>query len=187
MSELIFITLQNPRSDVLESKTPLSYPTNCWTCRFIGPYPKSNQSNPQPNNLLLQIHCNIILFFKPRLLKSFIHFKTNDILSTDTAYLPLFLHAHNHFIPLYFIILIIFSFVKTQCLSVQSHKLSRSRGRKQRERRRFAVYSMYAWGLPSAITTITADMDVLHLSPAVLKPDMGVYCCWFSSNTAWLC
>jgi hypothetical protein len=57
-----------------------------------------------------------------------------------------------------------------------------SGSRKQREKRRFIVYSIYAWGLPSVLTAITAVVDVLDLSPAALKPDMGVYYCWFSSK-----
>jgi hypothetical protein len=73
------------------------------------------------------------------------------------------------------------------CLSSVIRSVGQGAGsRKQRERRRFAVYSIYAWGLPSALTTITAAMDVSHLSPAALKPDMGVYSCWFSSNTDYL-
>jgi len=56
--------------------------------------------------------------------------------------------------------------------------------RKQRERRRFAAYSIYSWGLPSALTAITATVDILRLSPATLRPDMGVQSCWFSSNVA---
>ncbi|XP_069688377.1 G-protein coupled receptor Mth2-like isoform X2 [Periplaneta americana] len=55
--------------------------------------------------------------------------------------------------------------------------------RKQRECRRFAVYSLYAWGLPSVLTALTAAMDVLDLSPPTLKPDMGVHYCWFSKMT----
>lgn len=54
--------------------------------------------------------------------------------------------------------------------------------RKQREKRRFIAYSIYAWGLPSLLTAITAVVDVLDLSPATLKPDMGVHYCWFSST-----
>jgi hypothetical protein len=54
--------------------------------------------------------------------------------------------------------------------------------RKRRERRRFVAYSMYAWGLPSLLTAITATVDVLDLSPATLKPNMGVHYCWFSSE-----
>jgi hypothetical protein len=54
--------------------------------------------------------------------------------------------------------------------------------RKQREKRRFIVYSIYAWGLPSVLTAVTAVVDVLDLSPATLKPNMGVHYCWFSSK-----
>jgi hypothetical protein len=57
-----------------------------------------------------------------------------------------------------------------------------SGSRKQREKRRFIVYSMYAWGLPSLLTALTAAVDVLDLSPPTLKPDMGVHYCWFSSK-----
>ncbi|KDR13486.1 G-protein coupled receptor Mth2, partial [Zootermopsis nevadensis] len=88
-----------------------------------------------------------------------------------------------------FTFLAAFSWLNIMCFDIWwTFGVIRSMGqgagtRKQRERRRFIVYSIYAWGVPSALTAITAAVDVWDLSPAVLKPDMGVYYCWFSKMT----
>ncbi|PSN54243.1 hypothetical protein C0J52_09245 [Blattella germanica] len=56
--------------------------------------------------------------------------------------------------------------------------------RKQREKRRFLMYSVYAWGVPSALTILTVLIDIIDdLAPVEIKPDMGSDHCWFSSET----
>ncbi|KAJ9592790.1 hypothetical protein L9F63_015568 [Diploptera punctata] len=73
-----------------------------------------------------------------------------------------------------------FSWLNVMCFDIwwtfgAVRSLRQSSGsRKQRERRRFLFYSMYAWGVPSALTAISIVMDVLDdVSPPDLKPAMG--------------
>nr|CAD7578121.1 unnamed protein product [Timema californicum] len=67
-------------------------------------------------------------------------------------------------------------------LQVLESMKSVNRGtRKQREKRRFLFYLLYAWGLPLVVTGFTALMDMVDglVSPK-FKPNMGKFGCWFS-------
>lgn len=54
---------------------------------------------------------------------------------------------------------------------------------KQRERKKFLIYSIYAWGCAAILTGICAIMDFLPKIPNYLiKPDFGKMNCWFTSK-----
>lgn len=51
--------------------------------------------------------------------------------------------------------------------------------RRTKEMRRFLLYSLYAWGMPSVLTTATICVDYFHLLPEDWSPQM------IHSNTCW--
>lgn len=56
---------------------------------------------------------------------------------------------------------------------------------KQRERKKFLIYSIYAWGCAAILTGICAIMDFLPKIPNYLiKPDFGKMNCWFTRDEA---
>ncbi|XP_033311815.1 G-protein coupled receptor Mth2-like isoform X2 [Bombus bifarius] len=56
---------------------------------------------------------------------------------------------------------------------------------KQRERKKFLIYSVYAWGCASLLTGICAIMDFLPDIPEhFIKPQFGKHNCWFTTNKA---
>ncbi|XP_060803122.1 G-protein coupled receptor Mth2 [Amyelois transitella] len=52
---------------------------------------------------------------------------------------------------------------------------------KKREMRRFAVYGVYAWGMPALLTACTLSMQYAKLPYWVIKPGFGDRKCWFSN------
>lgn len=51
------------------------------------------------------------------------------------------------------------------------------------ERRRFVLYSMYAWSLPCILLGVTLVMDLTPtIPPSYVKPRLGVDFCWFQST-----
>lgn len=50
---------------------------------------------------------------------------------------------------------------------------------KRRERRRFLLYGLYAWGVPLILTGITAGMQFGDLPAHIIKPGFGTKRCWF--------
>jgi hypothetical protein len=54
---------------------------------------------------------------------------------------------------------------------------------KERERNKFLMYSMYAWGAPLVLLVVSLLMD-LHpdITIAHIKPEFGVKACWFKSK-----
>ena len=56
-----------------------------------------------------------------------------------------------------------------------------SRGmEKSKETRRFLMYSLYAWGVPSISATLTVLVDHFQLVPEIWSPQMGIKnVCWF--------
>ncbi|XP_071869038.1 G-protein coupled receptor Mth2 isoform X1 [Bombus fervidus] len=56
---------------------------------------------------------------------------------------------------------------------------------KQRERKKFLIYSVYAWGCASLLTGVCAIMDFLPDIPEhFIKPQLGRFNCWFTTNKA---
>lgn len=56
---------------------------------------------------------------------------------------------------------------------------------KQRDRKKFIMYSMYAWGSASILTIICAIMDFVPSVPReFIRPEFGVQKCWFNTETA---
>ncbi|XP_031779177.1 G-protein coupled receptor Mth2 isoform X1 [Nasonia vitripennis] len=56
---------------------------------------------------------------------------------------------------------------------------------KQRERKKFIMYSIYAWGCASTLTTVCMIMDLVPGIPAhIIRPEFGRGSCWFNSNKA---
>ncbi|OAD59565.1 G-protein coupled receptor Mth2 [Eufriesea mexicana] len=56
---------------------------------------------------------------------------------------------------------------------------------KQRERKKFVIYSIYAWGCASILTGICIIMDFLSDIPEYfIKPEFGKQNCWFATNKA---
>lgn len=54
---------------------------------------------------------------------------------------------------------------------------------RQRERKKFIMYSIYAWGSASVLTIICAIMDFVPTVPKeLIRPEFGVDRCWFSSE-----
>ncbi|KAJ1531659.1 hypothetical protein ONE63_000330 [Megalurothrips usitatus] len=53
------------------------------------------------------------------------------------------------------------------------------------ERRRFVLYSMYAWSLPCVLLGVTLVMDLTPTIPSsYVKPHFGVDFCWFQTDRA---
>nr|XP_021185461.1 G-protein coupled receptor Mth2 isoform X2 [Helicoverpa armigera] len=50
---------------------------------------------------------------------------------------------------------------------------------KRRERRRFLLYGLYAWGVPLVLTGLTAAMQFSDLPNHIIKPGFGTKRCWF--------
>ncbi|XP_014210183.1 uncharacterized protein LOC106640606 [Copidosoma floridanum] len=56
---------------------------------------------------------------------------------------------------------------------------------KQREHKKFIMYSIYAWGCASMLTGICMIMDLVPGIPEdIIRPEFGVASCWFNTNIA---
>ncbi|XP_011636120.1 G-protein coupled receptor Mth2-like isoform X1 [Pogonomyrmex barbatus] len=56
---------------------------------------------------------------------------------------------------------------------------------KQREKRKFVMYSIYAWGTASVFTIICAIMDFVPSVPKeLIRPQFGELGCWFTTDEA---
>ncbi|EGI60813.1 G-protein coupled receptor Mth2 [Acromyrmex echinatior] len=56
---------------------------------------------------------------------------------------------------------------------------------KQRERKKFIIYSIYAWGSASLLSIICAIMDFVPSVPKeLIRPEIGVTKCWFNTDEA---
>ncbi|XP_076378233.1 G-protein coupled receptor Mth2 isoform X2 [Megalopta genalis] len=56
---------------------------------------------------------------------------------------------------------------------------------KQRERKKFLIYSIYAWGFATILTSICVLMDNLHSIPDhFIRPGFGIRNCWFLTHMA---
>ncbi|KYM98041.1 G-protein coupled receptor Mth2 [Cyphomyrmex costatus] len=56
---------------------------------------------------------------------------------------------------------------------------------KQRERKKFIMYSIYAWGSASLLSIICAIMDFVPSVPKeLIRPEIGVTKCWFNTDEA---
>ncbi|KAL7305228.1 hypothetical protein TKK_0002613 [Trichogramma kaykai] len=56
---------------------------------------------------------------------------------------------------------------------------------KQREHKKFMMYSIYAWGCASLLTGLCLIMDLTPGIPNdIIKPNFGQQTCWFASNDA---
>lgn len=53
---------------------------------------------------------------------------------------------------------------------------------KLKETKKFIKYSVYAWGCPFLISTITYFMDEIYLSSNFIRPEFGYNKCWFDSK-----
>jgi len=50
---------------------------------------------------------------------------------------------------------------------------------------RFLMYSLYAWGVPTLIVSVGQILDnVANVPENIIKPDFGVYSCWFGDASA---
>jgi len=56
---------------------------------------------------------------------------------------------------------------------------------KERERKKFLIYSIYAWGAPLVMLVVCLLMDLLPDVPSTyIRPEFGVTKCWFKTDTA---
>ncbi|XP_020295646.1 G-protein coupled receptor Mth2-like isoform X8 [Pseudomyrmex gracilis] len=56
---------------------------------------------------------------------------------------------------------------------------------KQREKKKFIMYSIYAWGSASIFTLVCAIMDFVPSMPKkFIRPEFGAERCWFSTDSA---
>ncbi|XP_066587466.1 G-protein coupled receptor Mth2-like [Prorops nasuta] len=56
---------------------------------------------------------------------------------------------------------------------------------KQRERKKFTLYSIYAWGCATILTGICIIMDFLPNVPDhFIRPQFGIQSCWFTTDAA---
>ncbi|XP_014600685.1 PREDICTED: G-protein coupled receptor Mth2-like [Polistes canadensis] len=56
---------------------------------------------------------------------------------------------------------------------------------KQRDRKKFIIYSIYAWGIASFFTSICLIMDFAPNIPEnTIRPQLGEKKCWFTTNSA---
>ncbi|XP_050447943.1 G-protein coupled receptor Mth2-like isoform X3 [Cataglyphis hispanica] len=56
---------------------------------------------------------------------------------------------------------------------------------KQREKKKFIIYSIYAWGSASIFTIVCAIMDfVPNVPESFIRPEFGAERCWFRTNDA---
>ncbi|XP_014282337.1 G-protein coupled receptor Mth [Halyomorpha halys] len=55
--------------------------------------------------------------------------------------------------------------------------------RRKRDFRRFWLYSVYAWSVPSILTSASIVADHTDIMPWWLRPDIGTQSCWFSRDT----
>ncbi|CAH0585607.1 unnamed protein product [Chrysodeixis includens] len=51
---------------------------------------------------------------------------------------------------------------------------------KRREKKRFLLYGLYAWGMPLVLTSLTAAMQFSDLPDHIIKPGLGNRRCWFA-------
>jgi hypothetical protein len=59
---------------------------------------------------------------------------------------------------------------------------------KEREHKKFVMYSLYAWGSPFIMLLVCMAMDLVPGVPSeYIKPDFGAKKCWFSSKYAETC
>ncbi|CAF4934006.1 unnamed protein product [Pieris macdunnoughi] len=57
----------------------------------------------------------------------------------------------------------------------------RGTSNKRREKKRFALYGLYAWGVPAILTAVTIAMQYSENLPAgVVTPGFGTQRCWFA-------
>lgn len=51
---------------------------------------------------------------------------------------------------------------------------------KERDHKKFLLYSLYAWGVPAIILAISLVMDLVPFIPdSFIKPGFGIKKCWF--------
>lgn len=50
---------------------------------------------------------------------------------------------------------------------------------KRRDKRRFLLYGLYAWGVPLILTGLTAAMQFSDLPNHIIRPGFGTKRCWF--------
>lgn len=76
---------------------------------------------------------------------------------------------------------------KTENISLASRSVHTSRGmRRTKEMRRFLLYCLYAWGVPTVLTVLTVIVDYFHLVPEKWSPQMGAKnMCWFARESFW--
>ncbi|XP_025159131.1 G-protein coupled receptor Mth2 isoform X3 [Harpegnathos saltator] len=56
---------------------------------------------------------------------------------------------------------------------------------KQRERKKFIMYSIYAWGCASILTIVCAIMDFVPTVPETfIRPEFGAVRCWYKTDKA---
>lgn len=54
---------------------------------------------------------------------------------------------------------------------------------KQREKKKFIIYSIYAWGSASLLTGVCVIMDFVPGIPKTfIRPEFGTGSCWFISE-----
>lgn len=53
---------------------------------------------------------------------------------------------------------------------------------KRRDKKRFALYGVYAWGVPLILTAITVGMQFGDVDQYIITPGFGSRRCWFISE-----
>ncbi|XP_015109754.1 G-protein coupled receptor Mth [Diachasma alloeum] len=57
-------------------------------------------------------------------------------------------------------------------------------GRRGAQRKRFFLYSLYAWGLAFALACLAGAADYTGVMPRSMRPNIGVDSCWFNSESS---
>ncbi|XP_032665102.1 G-protein coupled receptor Mth2-like isoform X1 [Odontomachus brunneus] len=69
--------------------------------------------------------------------------------------------------------------------SLQGSAKQREKSVKQQEKKKFIMYSIYAWGCPFILTIICLIMDfVPDISKTLIRPEFGNVRCWFATDVA---
>ncbi|XP_011299047.1 G-protein coupled receptor Mth isoform X2 [Fopius arisanus] len=79
-----------------------------------------------------------------------------------------------------------FSWLNVMCFDIwwTFGGLGGAGGRRGAQRKRFFLYSLYAWGLAFILTCVAVTADYTSTLPTNLRPNIGIDTCWFNPDSS---